>query len=89
VHGSDEPSTAWWAFAVIYQTYPRSFMDSPSGNGVGDLRGIIPEKLPYVASPWRRCDLGSPFLPIADEGLLAYDGRVDYRQVDSSSLGNS
>lgn len=33
---------------VIYQVYPKSFYDS-SGNGIGDLRGII-EKVPYIAS---------------------------------------
>ena len=38
----------WWQGAVIYQIYPRSFMDT-SGNGVGDLRGIA-EHLDYVAS---------------------------------------
>jgi glycosidase len=30
----------WWRSAVVYQIYPRSFRDT-SGNGVGDLRGII------------------------------------------------
>lgn len=30
---------AWWKEAVVYQIYPRSFMDA-NGDGVGDLRGI-------------------------------------------------
>ena len=36
----------WWKEAVVYQIYPRSFQDT-SGNGVGDLRGII-ERLDHV-----------------------------------------
>ena len=31
---------AWWKEAVVYQIYPRSFMDS-NGDGIGDLRGVI------------------------------------------------
>lgn len=31
---------------MVYQIYPRSFMDS-NGDGIGDLKGII-EKIPYL-----------------------------------------
>lgn len=37
---------AWWKEAVVYQIYPRSFQDT-TGNGVGDLQGII-KRLDHV-----------------------------------------
>ena len=36
----------WWKEAVIYQIYPRSFMDS-NKDGIGDLKGIT-DKLDYL-----------------------------------------
>jgi glycosidase len=72
-------SHLWWQTGVIYQIYPRSFKDT-TGNGIGDLRGII-EKLDYLSDT-----LGvdaiwvSPFYPspMADFG---YDV-ADYTDVD-------
>jgi len=69
----------WWQTGVIYQIYPRSFKDS-TGNGIGDLRGII-GKLDYLSEV-----LGvdaiwlSPFYPspMADFG---YDVS-DYCNID-------
>jgi oligo-1,6-glucosidase len=39
-------SKAWWKEAVVYQIYPRSFMDS-NGDGIGDLNGIT-SRLDYL-----------------------------------------
>ncbi len=36
----------WWKEAVVYQIYPRSFMDA-NGDGIGDLQGIK-QRLPYL-----------------------------------------
>ncbi|WP_447730041.1 alpha-glucosidase family protein [Pseudoxanthomonas suwonensis] len=68
----------WWRGAVIYQIYPRSFLDT-NGDGVGDLPGIT-DRLDYVASLGVDAIWISPFFksPMADYG---YD-IADYRDVD-------
>jgi len=37
----------WWQTGVVYQIYPRSFKDT-TGNGVGDLQGII-DRMEYLS----------------------------------------
>lgn len=68
----------WWRGAVMYQIYPRSYLDT-TGSGTGDLKGIT-EKLDYVASLGVEGIWISPFFksPMKDFG---YD-IADYRDVD-------
>jgi glycosidase len=68
----------WWQRGLIYQIYPRSFMDS-NGDGTGDLPGII-SRLDYLE--WLGVDAIwiSPIFPspMADFG---YDVS-DYTSID-------
>ena len=68
----------WWQTGVIYEIYPRSFMDG-TGDGVGDLKGIL-DRFDHIR--WLGVDaiwIG-PFYPspMAD---LGYD-ISDYKAVD-------
>jgi len=58
----------WWQEGIIYQIYPRSFQDS-SGNGVGDLTGII-QRLDYLKWLGIKAIWVSPIFqsPMADFG---------------------
>ncbi|MEP7186460.1 MAG: alpha-glucosidase family protein [Rhodanobacter sp.] len=58
----------WWRGGVIYQIYPRSFLDT-DGNGVGDLPGIV-ARLDYVAALGVDAIWIAPFFksPMADFG---------------------
>ncbi|MGF6275770.1 alpha-glucosidase [Massilia sp. UYP11] len=68
----------WWRDAIIYQVYPRSYLDT-NGDGIGDLAGIT-EKLDYIASLGVDIVWLSPFFksPMRDFG---YDIE-DYCDVD-------
>jgi alpha-glucosidase len=70
--------TPWWREAIIYQVYPRSFLDT-NGDGVGDLPGIT-AKLDYIAELGADIVWISPFFtsPMKDFG---YD-ISDYCDVD-------
>src|SRR5215469_5536879 len=73
-----ENGRPWWADAVVYQVYPRSFADS-DGDGIGDLAGLR-DRLPYLAELGVDAIWLTPFYPspLADGG---YDVS-DYRDVD-------
>src|SRR3990167_5243107 len=68
----------WWRGAVVYQIYPRSYLDT-NGDGIGDLPGIT-EQLGYIARLGVDAIWISPFFrsPMRDFG---YDVS-DYCDVD-------
>ena len=63
----------WWQRGIIYQVYPRSFLDS-NGDGIGDLRGIR-SKLDYLQWLGVDCVWLSPIYPspMADFGYDVSD----------------
>ena len=74
----DDERVPWWRDAVVYQIYPRSFLDT-DGDGVGDLRGIE-RRLDHLSGLGVDAVWISPFYrsPMADFG---YDVS-DYCDVD-------
>ncbi len=68
----------WWRHAVVYQIYPRSFVDS-NGDGVGDINGIR-SRLGYLAGLGIDAIWINPWYPspMKDAG---YDVS-DYRSIE-------
>ena len=69
---------SWWQTGIIYQIYPRSFQDT-TGNGTGDLQGII-QRLDYLQELGVQAIWLSPIFtsPMHDFG---YD-IADYIDID-------
>ena len=67
----------WWQTGIIYQIYPKSFMDS-NNDGIGDLPGIL-SKLDYIKSLGVKTVWISPIFssPMKDFG---YDV-ADYKAI--------
>ena len=75
------PCFLWRKHGVIYQIYPRSFKDT-TGNGIGDLSGVI-EKHEYLSeAPGVDAIWLSPFYP-SPMAHFVYDV-ADYTDVDRS-----
>lgn len=78
VVNGDAQHRAWWKEASVYQIYPASFCDS-TGNGIGDIPGII-SKMDYVKAlgvdvVWLSPIFASPQID------MGYD-ISDYRAID-------
>lgn len=70
---AEEAKFLWWQTGIIYQIYPRSFMDL-DGNGIGDLPGIM-QRLDYLKWLGVRAIWLSPIYPspMADFGYDVSD----------------
>lgn len=68
----------WWQTGIIYQIYPRSFMDA-NNDGIGDLRGII-QRLDYLHSIGVDIIWISPIYPSPMKDF-GYDV-ADYRDIE-------
>ena len=75
----NDPSQ-WWVGQVLYQAYPRSFMDS-DGDGVGDLRGVM-ARLDHLAWLGIRALWLSP-ITVSPNADFGYDV-ADYYDIDPS-----
>jgi len=74
----DDSPASWWQTGLIYQIYPRSFMDG-NGDGIGDLPGII-QRLDYLAALGVRGLWLSPVYP-SPQYDFGYD-ISDYQSID-------
>jgi len=67
----------WWAHAVIYEIYPRSFQDT-DGDGIGDLKGVT-RRLDYLKALGVDAIWLTPFFPSPNKDF-GYDV-ADYTNV--------
>ena len=75
-----ERNAEWWDGKVLYQVYPRSFMDA-DGDGVGDLQGVI-QRLDHLEWLGVRALWLSP-ITVSPNADFGYDV-ADYCAVDPS-----